>query len=198
MKGKYANAAERRRHLEELEKRAERAEHKAASLERELGQLREKTDRHVTGLQSELAAVKAQRDANTAPVVSDLEEQIRKLRQEKKDAQEYAQDQNDRYHQAFLAYRRILRMLGFTLLEANEIVFRTIVKDINPELILTDENFGINSKRAKTLPPDAAAVIQAARGHRPNMRSGIQERLTAALIKSLASEDGEEAKGGDA
>lgn len=80
MKGKHANAAERRRYLEGLEKRAQDAERKAAKLEAELSELRTRTDAQIAHLRVEVADLKRQRDAAASPALDAALEDGQRLR----------------------------------------------------------------------------------------------------------------------
>lgn len=80
MKGKQGEAAQRRRQLEDLTNRAEKAEAAAARLAVDLTDARAVIDSQKTGHAAEVKALVADRDAATAPVVRALEGEVASLR----------------------------------------------------------------------------------------------------------------------
>jgi hypothetical protein len=80
VKGKHTNAAERRRHLDDLTSRAETAERKAARLEAELSDVRSEAERQIVDLRSQVAEMKRQRDIAASPEIDAVQEQNRMLR----------------------------------------------------------------------------------------------------------------------
>jgi hypothetical protein len=80
VKGKYTNAAGRRRHLEDLTERAETAERRAAKLAGELTEARAEAEKHIADLRSQVAGLKRQRDAVASPEIESVQEQNSSLR----------------------------------------------------------------------------------------------------------------------
>lgn len=80
MKGKYANAAEKRRAMDELERRAADAEKERDRLARELTDTRASHERAMTIARSQLADMKRQRETVTSDRVSGLQEANNRLR----------------------------------------------------------------------------------------------------------------------
>lgn len=79
MKGKHTNAAERRRHLAELEGRAAEAERRAERLQADLTELRQSSGAMIEALRAELREVKRQRDAGSHPKLQEADRVKREL-----------------------------------------------------------------------------------------------------------------------
>lgn len=69
MRGKHANAAQRRRYLEGLERRATEAERAAESLKVEFADFRERSNQEIETLRATLREVKRQRDEGASPAL---------------------------------------------------------------------------------------------------------------------------------
>lgn len=80
MKGKYAARAERHREFTGLEERAVAAERERDKLASELADLREGSERKITGLRDEARKLREQRDTAAAPRISELEAANSRLR----------------------------------------------------------------------------------------------------------------------
>jgi vacuolar-type H+-ATPase subunit I/STV1 len=119
VKGKHANAAERRRHIEALENRAETAERTAGKLEAELTELREKTTQQITALRREVTALIAQRDEASAPALDEAMNRVADLTSELKANEEDATRFKKDYRRLHRIALGLLREKGYTGAEAD-------------------------------------------------------------------------------
>lgn len=185
MRGKHANAAERRRQVAELEQRADQAEHRAEKAEAEIRDLKERLARTTTGLQRELAGMRKQRDEAAAPAVAALEELLAKLREQRDEALQKADFQEKRHFDVFVAFKRALMKMGFSHTEAVEIVAATS-SDIDDNWRLIDGGEDeLTGPALDRYRHDAEAInrLQTAQGVRRN------EGAKKALIEAVNADD---------
>ena len=129
MRGKHANAAANRRAREELEQRATAAEHKAARLEKELAELREASQRQISGLRTELSGARADRDNAAAPALTQAEAKIRALMAERDEATQARDLTEEKWNACRGNLIRILKGMGLTGLEAVEALITSTTSD---------------------------------------------------------------------
>lgn len=123
MKGKYANAAERRRYIEQLEQRTAAAERERDRIAAELAALRATHEQAAEALRGRLSAAREQRDQNTAPRLAAAEERISELAAKAEDAGRDREELKKRYHKLFNAACAWLQKdTGCTAIEAVELL----------------------------------------------------------------------------
>jgi predicted RNase H-like nuclease (RuvC/YqgF family) len=176
VKGKHANAADRRRHIEALERRAETAERQVAERTSELAALREKSELQITGLRRELAALRKQRDENASPHLDAAEQRIRSLMDEMKRADQRVEEIMRKDRARADGMFTLLMLIGFTRVEGLEILASTHGND---SVQVAGVNTGVDMRAAKKLSPEAIARIQRAKGNRSNPE--LVKELRAAL-----------------
>jgi hypothetical protein len=127
VKGKYANAAEKRRALEALERRAADAERAREKAEVALRSETERMSAEISRLKDQLRAVTAERDAGQGPEIAKLQAQNKHLL----DNLAAERDDNRAYRECFnviaTAFRDHLRKVdGLSQEEAAEIIFGSL------------------------------------------------------------------------
>ena len=123
MKGKYANAAEKRRVMDSLEARVRAAEKDAEDARSALAAAAERSALEVGSLKERLRTVTAERDTGQSAAIAALEEQANALRAEATAAREQAKRVKKTWDvtwQGMHAY--LVRVLGFTGTEAIDVL----------------------------------------------------------------------------
>lgn len=173
MKGKYANAAERRRYIEELEQRTSAAERERDRAIAELASLQDKHEQVTRSLRTQLEAIRDQRDRNTEPLLTAAEERVNAL---KAGADEAARDHEElekKYHRLFDAAQSWLRKdTGCTGTEALE-VLTAIVAPGKGGTLVTPDSGADRSMLGK--PMEKIHALQRARGTRSG--AAVEQRL---------------------
>lgn len=157
MKGKYTNAAERRRHLEDLTSRTEAAERKAAALEAELRDLRATSERQIGDLRSRLAELKQQRDAVMSPELDASQRRIGELR-EQLEARDYEiRGLKEAVDAIKSNVMKRFRSAGF-----DESEIAAIVKQVGVQGLMAEygEAIGRGHIRGEEIPADMARVAK--------------------------------------
>lgn len=191
MKGKYANAAERRRYLEGLERRASEAEAQVGQLTAKLAGLQEKTDRQLASFAQEVRDLRRQRDENASPLLAGAEDRIRALMSEVEGEKKKAQETLRRQHAQADGVFRLLGLLGFSRVESGEILMACLG---NAYTYVVDEDLG--SSRKSKLSTSAVVQIQAAKGNRSNPE--LVKEIRRALAADAALPVDRPAQQGDA
>lgn len=123
MKGKYANAAERRRVMVQLEERAATAERGRERAVAELAACREMADGEIGRLRERLAEATSQRDAGASPLVASMEARAEALRRQLRDTEAAQKEKEKMWGQFVDGFRQYLvRVNGLTRIEAHEIM----------------------------------------------------------------------------
>lgn len=123
MKGKYANAAERRRHLAELEERATTAERARQQAEAQLAAYRQKTGAELNRMTEKLRDAVNERDAQAAPRITELEKQVEAMRQRAVKAEGEQVELRDKWRRAVVSIAEYLMSAHkYTQVEAHEVI----------------------------------------------------------------------------
>lgn len=173
MKGKYANAAERRRYVAELEQRAAVAERERDRATAELAAAQEKHEQAAESLRTRLEAVREQRDQATAPLLSAAEERIHALTAESAAAAEAHKDLEKKYHRLFdAAVAWVREDTGCTGTEVMEVLVAIVSPGREGTVVSTEA--GVDRSMLGK-PINKIHAIQRARGTRSG--AAVEQRL---------------------
>ncbi len=159
MKGKHANAADRRREMATLEQRATTAENERDRLARELADVTARRETEASTLRAELAAVRRQRDAASSPRVAELAAVNNRLRGERDQARSALDIEQKAGTRGMRAIADLLTArFGMSGVEAWELVHSAVSAD--------DAGGRFMRPMAGTRDPGAIRAIQRAQGLR--------------------------------
>jgi chromosome segregation ATPase len=160
MRGKHAKAAANRRDRAELEQRADKAEQRADRLEKDLAELRESSQRQISGLRSELSHALKARDQAASPAVAEAERKIRELKAERDAACDKLKSIQKKWNTLGGNIIGLLQGMGLKNTEAIEV----LATACDPDKGMPALNWG--AEQASKSSVEAVMTIQRARGQR--------------------------------
>lgn len=165
MKGKYANKAQKRREVTAAEENAAAAATARAAAEETLNEYQAKAESTIARLKERLSIALADRDAMTAPRITELESQVEAMRQQSVKSREELREVKKKWHKiidATLAY--IKDREGLTDVEAYEYLLKMFGGD--DRLVIGFSTLGNYAGESEDIKRERELTIGKARGWR--------------------------------